>query len=353
MEEIKGMILIVDDEESIRNMVARDLELHGYVCETACDAKDALWKAFIKDFDLVLMDIKMPGISGLEVLPQMLTDHPDICIIMLTAVADTETAIEAMRLGAYDYITKPFDLDDLRLRVERALEKRRLMLENREYQRRLEQKVKQQVEQIQEYYKQAIEALSREEIADEEPGQMRASQRNKGTNAGADSKARDASGVREFARKLSRLFGGGENAESTASLDSAPGQKEGLAENTEGGARGNNKQGASPLDEQKAELVISPGITLEQFVRFYLRLKRISGLQAMGFRGVVDKEITISLCLRSPESLIDLLKRMPEVESVVEKPRENASDLASQEVGSSRSGEITVKLSVYPHQFAL
>ncbi len=348
MEEIKGTILIVDDEESIRNMVARHLELNGYVCETACDAKDALWKAFIKDIDLLLMDIKMPGVSGLEILPQMLTDHPDICIIMLTAVADTETAIEAMRLGAYDYITKPFDLDDLRLRVERALEKRRLTLENREYQRGLEQKVKQQVEQIQEYYKQAVEALSREEIAREELRQMRGTQLDKGTNAETESKARDASGVREFARKLSRLFGGGENAEPAGGPNSAPGQKEGPTENTEVEAAAGNKKGASAPNKQKAELVISPGISLEHFVHFYSRLKGIKGLEVLGMQGVVDKEVTISLSLHSPASLIDLLKRMPEVESVVEKPQENASDLAPQEAGSPRTGEMTVKLSTYP-----
>jgi len=118
----------------------------------------------MKDFDLVLMDIKMPGLSGMETLSQMVIDHPDTSVVMLTAVADVKIAVEAMKQGAYDYITKPFDLDDLSLRVRRALERRKLVLENREYQRRLEQRVEQQAGQIQQYYKEAMEALSREQI---------------------------------------------------------------------------------------------------------------------------------------------------------------------------------------------
>ena len=164
MEEAEVAILIVDDEDAIRSMLTRKLEGEGYRCQVAVDGKEALWKAFMKDFDLVLMDIKMPGMPGLEALPQMVTDHPDTCVIMITAVADAKTAVEAMKLGSYDYVTKPFDLDDLSMRVRRALERRRLVLENREYQRHLEQKVKQQVEQVEEYYNQAIHAVSHEQV---------------------------------------------------------------------------------------------------------------------------------------------------------------------------------------------
>jgi response regulator RpfG family c-di-GMP phosphodiesterase len=164
MEEVEVAILIVDDEDAIRSMLTRKLEGEGYRCEVAVDGKEALWKAFMKDFDLVLMDIKMPGLPGMEALPQMVTDHPDTCVIMITAVADAKTAVEAMKLGSYDYVTKPFDLDDLSMRVRRALERRRLVLENREYQRHLEQKVKQQVEQVEEYYNQAIHAVSHEQV---------------------------------------------------------------------------------------------------------------------------------------------------------------------------------------------
>jgi DNA-binding response OmpR family regulator len=124
----------------------------------AAEGNDALWKAFMQDFDLVIMDIKMPGMSGLEVLPKIITDHPDTCVIMLTAVSDVKTAVEAMKVGAFDYLTKPFNLDDLILRVERALERRRLVLENREYQRRLETKVQQQAGQLRQYHSDSKEA---------------------------------------------------------------------------------------------------------------------------------------------------------------------------------------------------
>jgi putative two-component system response regulator len=165
MDETKLAILVVDDEESIRGLLRRKLGADGYECDMAADGKEALWKAFMKDFDLVLMDIRMPGLSGMEALPQMVTDHPDTSVVMLTAVADAKTAVEAMKLGAYDFITKPFDLDDLSLRVRRALERRRLVLENREYQRRLEERLQRQEGQIQNYHQEAMKSLTREQEA--------------------------------------------------------------------------------------------------------------------------------------------------------------------------------------------
>jgi len=165
MDKVKGMILIVDDEEPIRNAVSRKLQAEGYSCVTAADGEDALWKAFMQDFALVLLDIKMPGMSGMEVLSRVIIDHPDTGVVMITAVGDSQTAVEAMKLGAYDYVTKPFNLDDLVMRVERALERRGLVLENREYQLRLEQKLEQQTGQVQQYYHEAIKALAHEEMA--------------------------------------------------------------------------------------------------------------------------------------------------------------------------------------------
>ena len=165
MDEGKGTILIVDDEESIRNAVARRLKTEGYKCMTAGDGKEALWKAFMQDFALVLLDIKMPGMSGMEVLSRMITDHPDTGVVMITAVGDSETAVEAMKQGAYDYVTKPFNLDDLVIRVERALERRGLVMVNRGYQLRLEQMVEQQTGQMRQYFHEAIEALAHEQMA--------------------------------------------------------------------------------------------------------------------------------------------------------------------------------------------
>lgn len=219
MDEARARILVVDDEESIRSIVSRKLQSEGYDCAVASDGKEAVETASERDFDLVLTDIKMPGMSGIEVLSQMVVDHPDTCVIMITAVSDAHTAVEAMRLGAYDYVTKPFDLDTLTMRVEKALERRRLLLENREYQLRLEQKVEHQVEQIQRYYREAIEALAREEIALQVLDATRQTEEREagfGTEVAADSRG-SATPVKEFVRKLSRLPGG----EETGDLDTA------------------------------------------------------------------------------------------------------------------------------------
>ena len=128
MEEGKLPILIVDDEEPIRDILSRKLELDGYDCEVAADGQEALYKASTKNFDLVLLDVSMPGLSGIEVLRRLTADHADIWVIMITGTADTKTHIEALKLGACDYMTKPFDLDDVSARVKRALEIRRLLL---------------------------------------------------------------------------------------------------------------------------------------------------------------------------------------------------------------------------------
>lgn len=133
MQSARGTILVVDDEESVRNIVARKLRSDGYDCELASNGREAVETAARQHFDLVLTDVKMPGMSGIEVLSQMVADHPDTGVVMITAMADAQTAVEAMKLGAYDYVTKPFDLETLGLRVEKALERRKLLQENKDY----------------------------------------------------------------------------------------------------------------------------------------------------------------------------------------------------------------------------
>ena len=165
MNDAKGSVLIVDDEESIRNILSYALQKQGYVCELAKRGDEALQSILMKDFDIALLDIDMPGMSGIEVLSQLINLRPDISVVMVTAIQDTKIAVEAMKLGAYDYVIKPFDLDDLGLRVEKALERRRLLLENKRYHLRLEQKVEHQEGQIQQYYQETLQALLREQIA--------------------------------------------------------------------------------------------------------------------------------------------------------------------------------------------
>ena len=125
MENTRGTILIVDDEENVRQVLRRRLESAYFYCITAASGQQALEEASMQEFDVVLLDVLMPGLSGMEVLPKLISWYPNIQVIMITSVADIDTIAEAMRLGAYDYVTKPFNLNDLVARVEKALEKKK------------------------------------------------------------------------------------------------------------------------------------------------------------------------------------------------------------------------------------
>jgi putative nucleotidyltransferase with HDIG domain len=144
----KEKILVVDDEEAIREVVSTLLDAQGYRC-TAC-ANGALGlESFRKDtFDLVLSDIVMPEMDGLKLLTELRSADPDVPVIMVTAMHDISIALEAIRAGAYDYILKPFEKDQLYLSVRRALEHRSLVMENRTYQSDLEHLVAERTQQL-------------------------------------------------------------------------------------------------------------------------------------------------------------------------------------------------------------
>ena len=148
-------ILIVDDEQNIRRLLRDRLSDEGYRCHEAADADEALHELAGNAISLVLLDINMPGRSGVELLPEIRASHPDTAVVMATAIGDTDTAVQCLKQGAYDYVTKPFSLDDLILSVDRALEMRRLELEVREYRQHLEQMVEQRTEEL----RQAIDRL--------------------------------------------------------------------------------------------------------------------------------------------------------------------------------------------------
>ena len=145
----KGKILIADDEVDIRELVGDFLNSQGYECVLAHDAFDALEK-FKKhnDFDLVMSDIRMPGKTGLELLDEVKTIDDDVIVVMISAVKDIESAISAMSKGAYDYVSKPFKLQEVALTAKKAIEKRKLILENQEYQRELERKVEERTVEL-------------------------------------------------------------------------------------------------------------------------------------------------------------------------------------------------------------
>ncbi len=119
--------LIVDDEAPIRYLLSKQLETWGYVCAAVSSGREALEILASRTFDLMLLDVRMPGMSGLEVLRQSRDDHPAMCVVMLSAVMDMKVDAEAMALGADDYVTKPCDPDDLNIRLRKAHEHRELV----------------------------------------------------------------------------------------------------------------------------------------------------------------------------------------------------------------------------------
>jgi DNA-binding NtrC family response regulator len=123
-------ILIIDDKDSMRQMLSRTLESEGYEVETAKDGEGGVEKAKEKKYDLILADLKLPRMDGLEVLSSLKELDPEVAVIMMTAYGTIESAVEAMKQGAFDFLTKPFDTDHLNVLIKRALENRRLLAEN-------------------------------------------------------------------------------------------------------------------------------------------------------------------------------------------------------------------------------
>ncbi|MBI1728557.1 MAG: sigma-54-dependent Fis family transcriptional regulator, partial [Candidatus Rokubacteria bacterium] len=134
----KARILVIDDEKSMRDLLSITLEKEGYDVLTAAGGEPAIEALHRESVDAVITDLRMPKVDGLQVLRVAKEVSPDTAVIVITAVASTETAVEAMKLGAYDYITKPFKLDEVNLIVRNALERKRLRDENLYLRRQLE-----------------------------------------------------------------------------------------------------------------------------------------------------------------------------------------------------------------------
>ena len=122
----KVRILIVDDEFSVRNSLSAWFEDEGYTVDAASSGKEALAKLAESQWDIFFLDLKMPGMSGLELQKKIKEIQPDSTIIMITAFASVESAVEAMQTGAYDYLSKPFDPDYLALMVRNIIERKKL-----------------------------------------------------------------------------------------------------------------------------------------------------------------------------------------------------------------------------------
>ena len=152
-------ILIVDDEKTVRRSLNKCLTRNGYSCDEAGDAAEALNNLKKAPADLVILDIMMPGMSGSELLPQIKNTYPDTAVVMATAVVEPDTIINCMRNGAQDYITKPFDVNELVANIHMVLRKRQLELHLREKRQVLEGKVEEQSRELQKLFIDAIESL--------------------------------------------------------------------------------------------------------------------------------------------------------------------------------------------------
>jgi putative nucleotidyltransferase with HDIG domain len=148
-------ILVVDDEVIVREILIRKLSNLGYECHHAENGLAAVSMLSSAAYDLLVTDIMMPQMGGVALLREAQKLCPDIAVILVTSVVDLETAVAALKEGAYDYVTKPFSLEEVSISVARALEKRRLVMENRRYERTLEEQVASRTRQL----KEAIDVL--------------------------------------------------------------------------------------------------------------------------------------------------------------------------------------------------
>jgi DNA-binding NtrC family response regulator len=137
---MKANILVVDDEQAIRDALRMVLDEEGYVTQAAGDGKEAMDLINKSDFDIVITDLKMPEMDGMSLIRQIQQICPQTSVIIITAHGSLESAIEALRIGAYDYILKPFDFDDVLYKIKRLIKQKELVLENQALRQEVEQK---------------------------------------------------------------------------------------------------------------------------------------------------------------------------------------------------------------------
>jgi len=144
----KPRIMIVDDEEPIRRLLGLMLKMNGDTCTLAADAKEA--RTFLKNqkFDLILCDVRMPGESGIDFIRYVLSEYPETAAIMVTAVDDPEVAETALEIGAYGYIIKPFEPNEVVINVSNALRRQKLEIENRQHRENLEKLVLERTDKL-------------------------------------------------------------------------------------------------------------------------------------------------------------------------------------------------------------
>ncbi len=144
---VKSRILVVDDEPEITAILS-DLFTGQYYCMTAGSAEEALERLLVSEYELVISDITMPGMSGLDMIPQVKSMTPNTVVVMISGMQTVESAIGALRLGAFDYVMKPFDLRQVEAVVKRALEHQELIVAKQRYEGHLEELVEQRTAEL-------------------------------------------------------------------------------------------------------------------------------------------------------------------------------------------------------------
>ena len=152
--------LVVDDEPRLRQALVRLMQLDGFTCFECGSGVEALEILEREPVILVLTDLRMPKMDGAMLLREIRERYPDVAVVMITAVAEVEVAVECLGRGAMDYISKPFVLEEVRARVKQALERRRLVLENRQYHHSLEERVRVQARRLEELFIASIQSLA-------------------------------------------------------------------------------------------------------------------------------------------------------------------------------------------------
>jgi putative nucleotidyltransferase with HDIG domain len=151
--------LVVDDEPRLRRVLVRLLEGDGFACAEAGSGVEAIQELEKGPVPLVISDLRMPEMDGVTLLREIIQRWPETAVIVVTAVAEVESAVACLQMGALDYVAKPFHLDEVRARVSQALDKRRLIIENRNYQHGLEERVEAQARRIEELFLEGVHAL--------------------------------------------------------------------------------------------------------------------------------------------------------------------------------------------------
>ncbi len=154
--------LVVDDEPGVRRAVRRMLEVQGFTCFEAGSGREALAVlAGTGELPLIVSDLRMPELDGMGFLAEVRRRFPDTAVVMLSGMAETSVAVECLRQGAADFLTKPVSVAEMHARVTRALEKRALVVQNRYYQATLERRVQEQAERIRELFLEGVQMLAR------------------------------------------------------------------------------------------------------------------------------------------------------------------------------------------------